>query len=274
MARPTFPQAQGGTMSQPVVNPWVRRTAIGVLVVGAVVAWRRRDQIQALLGPLFESVDALGPWAPVVLALLYVPACLMFIPNTFVSPGVGFLLGATWGTGTAIAGLTLGHSVNFLLSRFLGRDWFHRRVPVNRRFRAVELACEREGLKIVTLTRLTPVFPSNLMSYFFGVTGVSALSFALGTAIGLLPRTVVYTTVGAAAKSFADASSGEFEDQPLVQWALYVGVAVTAVVVLVIARIARRALNDALERHEAKLTEPLATAAVATPAVATADEAA
>jgi len=251
-------------MRQTAVNPWVRRITFGVVLLGAVMAWRRREQIEALLGPLFESIDALGPWAPVVLALMYIPACVMFIPNTFVSPGVGFLLGAQWGTATAIAGLTMGHSVNFIISRCLGRSWFHRRVPDNRRFRAVELACEREGLKIVTLTRLTPVFPSNIMSYFFGVTSVSVASFALGTAIGMLPRTVVYTTVGAAAKSFTEASSGDFEDQPLVQWALYVGVAVTLVVVVAIARIAQRALNDALERHDAAVATAPALAAPAT----------
>jgi uncharacterized membrane protein YdjX (TVP38/TMEM64 family) len=244
-------------MSEGAVKPWVRRTTFFFLVAAAIMAYRRREQIEAILGPLFESVNALGPWAPIVLALMYIPASLCFIPNTFLSPGVGFLLGPVWGLVTAIIGLVMGHTVTFFLSRKLGRAWFHRHVPYKRRYRAVELACERDGFKIVTLTRLTPVFPSNVMSYFFGVTSLSTRSFALGTAIGMLPRTIVYTTVGAAAKSFVDASGEDFQNEPLVQWALYIGVAVTAVVLVIIARIARRALNDALQRHDAQVAHAI-----------------
>ncbi|HUQ70686.1 MAG TPA: TVP38/TMEM64 family protein [Planctomycetaceae bacterium] len=237
-------------MTDGTVKPWVRQLSLVVFVAGAIIAWNRREEIEAFLGPLFESVNALGPWAPVVLALMYIPACLCFIPNTFLSPGVGFLLGPVWGLVTAIIGLVMGHTATFFVSRKLGRAWFYRRAAGNQRFRAVELACEREGFKIVTLTRLTPVFPSNVMSYFFGVTSLSVREFALGTAIGMLPRTIVYTTVGAAAKSFVDASGEDFLDQPLMQWATGIGIAVTIVVLAVIARIARRALNDAIARNE------------------------
>ncbi|MDZ4687071.1 MAG: TVP38/TMEM64 family protein [Planctomycetaceae bacterium] len=263
-------------MSEGAVKPWVRQLTAGGLLLGAIIAWRRREQIEAFLGPLFESVNALGPWAPVVLALMYIPASLCFIPNTFLSPGVGFLLGPVWGLVTAIIGLVMGHTATFCLSRKLGRAWFYRRVANNRRFRAVELACEREGFKIVTLTRLTPVFPSNVMSYFFGVTSLPIREFAWGTFIGMLPRTIVYTTVGAAAKSFVDASGEDFFEQPLVQWASGVGIAVTIVVLAVIARIARRALNDAIARNEVPTASATnAVAEVVIPAgPATADEAA
>ena len=247
-------------------NIWMRRIGFTLLVVLTVMAWRRREQIKVVLGPLFESIDGLGMWAPVVLALLYIPACLLFIPNTFVSPGVGFLLGPVWGTVAAIFGLTLGNTCSFSVSRWLGRGWFQSRADQQKQFKAVELACNREGFKIVTLTRLTPAFPSNLMSYLFGMTSVPWRQYAAGTAVGLLPRTIVYTTMGAAAKSFADASKHSFEDQPWVRYALVIGVAVTLVVLAVITRIAQRALDDALKQHASlpvahpTTTEPASTA--------------
>lgn len=229
----------------------LRRRAIGIslgLVVAVMIAYRK--PIEAALLPVFESVAALGAWAPVVLMLLYIPACLLLVPNTFISPGVGFLLGPIWGLPTALVGATLGHAVTFGLSRLLGRRWFAARVPENRRYRAVELACRRDGFKIVSLTRLTPAFPSNIMSYFFGITSVTWSAFTLGTVVGLFPRTLIATTVGAAAKSFLDASHHSDRDDPLSQ-PLFIGtfIVVTTVVVLVITRIARRSLTEALERE-------------------------
>lgn len=244
-------------MASPKENLWFRRGFVAVFVVLAVMAWRRRDQIKAAVHPLLEYVDGLGPWAPIILAAIYIPACLCMVPNTFLSPGVGFLLGPVLGSAVATIGLTLGACANFLTTRVLGREWFHRRVPYNRRFRAVELACHREGFKIVFLTRLTPVFPSNVMSYFFGVTSVPISRYAVATALGMLPRTLVYTSVGAAAKSFAETSGTGFENQPMVRYALYVGGAVTLVVLVAIARIARRALDAALDSQDLAPSIPI-----------------
>lgn len=232
-------------------NPWPRRIFFTIFCLLVVMAWRRREQLKATLSPLFESIDTLGPWAPAILILLYIPACLCMVPNTLITPGVGFLLGAVTGTFTAIIGLTVGASATFLFSRALGRNWFHHRVPHQPRLAAIELACRRDGFKIVLLTRLTPAFPSNLMSYFFGVTGVSLSEYAAATAIGMFPRTIIYASIGAAAKSYADASNSHIEDRPWVQWAIYIGVAVTLFVVIAIARIARRALEDVIAENAA-----------------------
>jgi len=227
-------------------NVWLRRFGFTFLAVLTLVAWRRREQIKATLIPLFESIDSMGLWAPVILALLYIPACLLFIPNTFVSTGVGFLLGPIWGTLTAIIGLTLGNTCSFYMSRFLGRGWFRSFARMEPKFRAVEVACDREGFKVVMLTRLTPVFPSNLMSYLFGMTGVRWRDYAGATAVGMLPRTIVYTIMGAAAKSFADASSHTLRNSPWMHTALVVLGLVTGGVFFYITRIAQRSLDAAL----------------------------
>jgi uncharacterized membrane protein YdjX (TVP38/TMEM64 family) len=47
--------------------------------------------------------------------------------------------------------------------------------------------------------RLLPVAPFGLVSYAFGTTGVSLRTYLLGTAVGALPSTVIYASLGAAA---------------------------------------------------------------------------
>lgn len=241
-------------MTDQALLPHWKRRAIGVgflIFIGVLIAYRK--EIEAVLIPILESVNSLGPWAPVVLTLLYIPACMCLVPSTVLNPGIGFLLGPVWGFLTAAVGMLLGHTTTFIVSRRLGRSWFFRHATINPRYRAVELACQREGFKIVMLTRLSPVFPSNIMSYFFGVTSVSVPAFAAGTAIGMFPRTIIATSIGAAAKTFMDASHGETTGDPVLEWTMIIGITVVTIIALVlITRIARQALNDALAKEQAE----------------------
>ena len=54
----------------------------------------------------------------------------------------------------------------------------------------------REGWKIVGLTRLSPVFPFNLLNYAFGFTQVSLRDYFLASWIGMMPGTFMYVYVG------------------------------------------------------------------------------
>ena len=232
-----------------------RRTIFLILFVTAtVICWRRLDDIKAFLGPYFEAVDHRDPvaylWACVGFTLAYMVACICLVPTTFLAPGLGFALGAAGGTVVATLGAMLGAGANYAIAHFLGRHWFNDHVKQNHRFRAVEIACRTRGFQIVLLTRLTPVFPSNIMSYFFGITNVKYGRFLLATAIGMLPRILVYTTIGDAAKSLAESTDVPLHEQPLL---LYSIVGITIVVFVLLARIAERSLKQALDAIEATL---------------------
>ena len=65
---------------------------------------------------------------------------------------------------------TLGATCAFLVGRYLARGWVARRIEGNAKFKAIDEAVAREGWKIVGLTRLSPVFPFNLLNYAFSLT--------------------------------------------------------------------------------------------------------
>ena len=73
----------------------------------------------------------------------------------------------------------------------------------NERFRAIDEAVGREGWKIVGLTRLSPVFPFNLLNYAYGITRVSLRDYFFATWIGMLPGGVMYVYLGSLAGSLA-----------------------------------------------------------------------
>jgi uncharacterized membrane protein YdjX (TVP38/TMEM64 family) len=50
----------------------------------------------------------------------------------------------------------------------------------------------KEGRKIVLLTRLSPVFPFNLLNYAYGLTKASLRHYFFASWIGMMPGTAMY----------------------------------------------------------------------------------
>jgi len=127
--------------------------------------------------------------------------------------------------------------------RYLAREWVAAMIRGNQKFEAIDAAVAQEGWKIVGLTRLSPVFPFNLLNYAFGLTQVSLKHYFLASWIGMLPGTVMYVYIGSLAGDLATLGIGERSRTPA-EWALYgVGLMATVVLTLYLTRIAQRALN-------------------------------
>ncbi len=110
-----------------------------------------------------EWVERVGPWGPVFVIGLYIVACLLFIPGSLITLGTGFLFDAVWGTVTVSIGSTLGATAAFLVGRTLARGWIEQKVADNPKFQAIDRAVGSQGFRIVLLTRLSPLFPFNLL---------------------------------------------------------------------------------------------------------------
>jgi len=225
-------------------SAWWRAAVLVALVAGLVVAGKSlplKEYLLALLG----WTQRLGFWGPVVVVLIYILACILFLPGSILTIGAGFLFKLALGTATVSVGATLGACAAFWVGRTVARGWVAKKIGGNAKFAAIDEAVGREGFKIVLLTRLSPVFPFNLLNYAFGLTRVRFRSYALASWLGMLPGTVVYVYIGSAARSLADAAVGGGA-QPAAQRVLFWGGLVIAVAVAVfIVRIARRALRQA-----------------------------
>ena len=215
---------------------------IGVVVAAGVVLLPTKE----LLSRFLELASGLGVWGAVLVIAFYVVACLLFVPGSLVTLGVGFLYGVVWGTVIVSIGSTLGATAAFLAGRTLAREWIQRKLATGARFQAVDRAVGQQGFKIVLLVRLSPLFPFNLMNYAFGLTTVRLRDYVLASWIGMLPGAVMYVYLGSAAKSLADLAAGRTEGtvgQPILFGA---GLIITVVVTILVTRIARRALKEAM----------------------------
>jgi uncharacterized membrane protein YdjX (TVP38/TMEM64 family) len=101
-----------------------------------------------------------------------------------------------------------------------------------------------EGWKIVLLTRLSPIFPFNLLNYAYGLTRVNLKHYFWASWIGMMPGTVMYVYIGSLAGDLASLGAGTHTRTPA-EWVLYgVGLLATVTVTIFVARLARRALAE------------------------------
>ena len=142
-----------------------------------------------------------------------------------------------------------GSAATFLIARYLARGWVARRIARYPRFAAVDRAVGADGLRIVFLLRLSPVFPFNLLNYALGATRVRFRDYLLG-ALGMLPGTFLYVYLGSLGAGVAIGASevggggdGDGGVGTVVKLALQaVGALATLAVTVVVARIAKQAL--------------------------------
>jgi uncharacterized membrane protein YdjX (TVP38/TMEM64 family) len=224
-------------------RPAGTRLVVWALVVVAVLAllWYR-EAVQGLLRQTLASIAGLGPWGPVLFVLVYIAATVLFLPGSILTLGAGFVFGVVKGSVVVSVSATLGATAAFLVGRYLARDWVARKIEGNPRFRAIDEAVAHEGWKIVGLTRLSPVFPFNLLNYAFGLTRVSLRDYFFASWIGMMPGTVMYVYLGSLAGDLATVGAGQGGRTPA-QWALYVvGLAATMAVTVYVTRLARAAL--------------------------------
>jgi uncharacterized membrane protein YdjX (TVP38/TMEM64 family) len=228
---------------------------IAVLAVMAI-AISKQFNLQELLQTSLMWVKNLGFLGAIAYIAIYNLATLLLIPGSFLTIKGGCLFGIFWGTVYVFIAATLGAIWAFLFGRYLSRDWVCRKIGTNPKFQAIDRALAKEGWKIVLLTRLSPIFPFNLLNYLFGVTQVSLKDYILGS-IGMIPATVVYVYIGSLATDFATLNMSNLPTTTkteILQWVIRtIGLIATIAVTIYITRLAKKALNQSIE--EEKITK-------------------
>jgi uncharacterized membrane protein YdjX (TVP38/TMEM64 family) len=223
----------------------------GVIVLGLVSAAFLLPVKDWLIQAL-EWTEGLGAWGPVVVAAFYIVACVLFLPGSVITLGAGLLFGVLVGTITVSIGSTLGACAAFLVGRTVARDWVSGKVSRNEKFSAIDNAVGEQGLKIVLLTRLSPVFPFNLLNYAYGLTKIPFWQYAIASWVGMLPGTVMYVYFGAGLRSFAELAAGEVEGGPAQRIFFWFGLVATIVVTVFVTRVAQKALQREVPKTTVK----------------------
>ncbi len=238
---------------------------LGSFVLAVAPAWAQDAAQQAPgafarlsqgLEGFVDSINQLGWIAPFVFVLAYIVITVAFLPASVVTLGAGATFGPVLGPIYVFIGAMLGATAAFLIGRFVARDWIAKKVEDKPFFKALDNAIAEEGLKLIFLIRLSPAFPFNLLNYALGLTKVSFKDYVIGTT-GIIPGTIMYVYLGWIAREAATLgnTSGATWQEVAIKWTINILLLVTIVAIsLYIAKIARKALKDAVPEAEEPVT--------------------
>ncbi len=253
---PTLAPADPAPTAVPATGGRRARIVVALLVVAALVTAAKLLPVNRWLLDFVAWVHDAGRGGVAVFVAAYVLACVLFLPGSILTLGAGFAYGVARGAPIVWVAANLGATLAFLLGRTVARGWVTARVAANPRFAAIDRAVGQQGFRIVLLTRLSPVFPFNLLNYAFGVTRVGLRDYVLGSMIGMLPGTVMYVYLGSLITSLTELASGQPGGGTAKRVFYFVGLAATVAVTVVITRVARRALAEATASAPAPMPQP------------------
>jgi uncharacterized membrane protein YdjX (TVP38/TMEM64 family) len=177
----------------------------------------------------------------------YVLSTVLLLPGSALTLGAGFAWGPVLGVAVVSPVSVLAATAAFLLGRTFLRAGVERRLGADPRVLAIDRAVGEGGLKLVILLRLSPVLPFNLLNYALALTRVSLRDYVLGSALGMLPATVLFVYLGSLVTTGTELLSGQRPAAGPLGGALYGGgLLATLAVVVLVSRLARDALREAL----------------------------
>jgi len=139
---------------------------------------------------LQDTIKQYGAFGPVVYVLLYMLASVFLIPCFPLSVGVRLIYGPLWGSVLVMIALSVSVSVCFCVTRIVGRKCVEERINKRKDFKLIKKGVDKQGYKMVVLTRIIPIVPTNIQSYAYGLSGVSFQKHLVVSLIAMIPGNI------------------------------------------------------------------------------------
>ena len=133
--------------------------------------------------------------APVFFILIYILMIIFLIPTLPMNLGAGFLWGGFLGGVISLVSTSFGATIAFIISRYIIHDYFNNKFD-SRIWQWLKQRIQKNDWKIIAFTRINPIFPFALTSYFFGLTPVSFFKFLLSTILPVIFPAFLFSYLG------------------------------------------------------------------------------
>lgn len=150
------------------------------------------------IGDLTEFINNFGLLAPVVFILLYIIATVFFLPGLPLTLLAGIVFGPIKGSIWVSIASTVGASLAFIISRYIGRDYIVSKFSKSDLFLKLDKGVKNQGWKMVAITRLVPLFPFNAQNYVYGLTDIPLKTYTIVSWLAMLPGTIAYVFLAGA----------------------------------------------------------------------------
>lgn len=170
----------------------------------------------AFLQDVIQNVESMGPLGIAYFGLFYTVAEVLCVPALPLTASAGYLFGLAKGTAVVLTSASVAAAIAFVIGRTFLRSFVEEKLEEYPEFAKIDKAIGKEGLKLMILLRLSPIFPFSLSNYLYGASSVGFWQYFIGTMIGFAPGTMAYVYSGEIGKTLTSGS----ETQP---WYLYAG---------------------------------------------------
>lgn len=211
---------KGGAIIQGNSKSALVKACILILFIGVSIYLVRFSPVRQYLTAeqLGAILKTAGFWAPLMFILIYAAGVCLFVPGTLLTALGAAIFGAYWGFLYVWIAAMLGSSLAFLIGRYLGRDFAAS--IIGDRLRRFDDAIERNGFATVLYLRLV-YFPFTPMNFGMGLTKVRFRDYVLGTGLGIMVGTFIFTFfVGTIKEVWAGGQWGE-----LLSWKVFLSIA-------------------------------------------------
>jgi uncharacterized membrane protein YdjX (TVP38/TMEM64 family) len=123
---------------------------------------------------------------------IYISANLVGLPAIFLFLGAGSLFGFLPGLIIVSFADTLSVATCYLLGRTIARKTVSKWIAQRPHWGRFDRAVAKKGWKIVFLTRLSPIVPSNVLNYGFSLTKINFWQYLFVSWLGMLPVIALY----------------------------------------------------------------------------------
>lgn len=145
---------------------------------------------------LKDELAMLGSWAMPAYMLIYLLATILGLPNILLILVAGSLFGLVKGIISVSIADTLGAVACFIVGRTIARQRIKKWLAKHPSFAQLDRAVGKKGWKILLLTRLSPLVPSNVLNYGFSCTKVNFSQYCFFSWLGMLPVIALYVYLG------------------------------------------------------------------------------
>ena len=124
----------------------------------------------------------------------------------------------------------------------------------------MDIAIQKEGLKLVLLLRLCPLIPFTIFNFMMGITAISFSDYCIGL-IGIIPGTIVYVFIGTTLSDIQQAATGagDWKNNKMILAFIIVGTLMAIGGIVWVTIVTRRQLKVILAqaRNEQEEQDPL-----------------
>lgn len=159
-----------------------------IVIVSIVVYLKLYD-----LNNVKQIIASKGTLAPLIFFILCILRPILLLPIGLFSVLGGIMFGSIEGTILTVIASVIGSIIAYYIAYFLGADFFY--VYFGKSINKYNLD-NKNAFKVTFLMRVIPILPCDFVSYICGLSKINLFKYTIGTFLGIIPGTYVYSCFG------------------------------------------------------------------------------